>query len=111
MEGQRLEGKCWVVPRGSKTIFSAVRAQPWIDDGRLYLNTVDTVDLRSSWTKSSLGMVRFKTLEGKRNRGKGPFLYLYNPKLVLLSLWFALVKVGRARRLSKYLNSFFEQSA
>ncbi|MDC7223399.1 MAG: hypothetical protein PQJ60_06625 [Spirochaetales bacterium] len=110
MSDSNLPEFCWFIPRGSATIFSAVKVCPTIVEGELRLEDKGSIKLASTKAKPSMGTIRFPQLEGESNKMRGPFIYMYNPKLHLISYWFALFKTGEAKRFAELLNSHSQVS-
>ncbi len=103
----------WYIPRGKKTVFSAIRVDASVDGGVLKLrepkspSDVASIDLRRSLTTSLFGQVFFKHLDGdKAGMLKGPWLYLYNPKVAPFAAILVWLSIGKARAFSRWLNSY-----
>lgn len=93
------EGKFWYFPEGVHTVFSAKSGKVQVVTGEMIVfdeltgQEVRRTPLNSQTVyKASLGMFRFKQINGQKvgAMDSSSMLYGYNPKLNLLSYWFMI---------------------
>jgi hypothetical protein len=100
----------WFIPKGKMTIFSARRAEIIVTEKKVSVTVkgeeVFATDPAQAEARASFGQVRFKKLDGQKNfMMSGPYIYLYNPALLLLTYLVAFFKIGKARQLAASINS------